>query len=146
VSTFIGIVTNNTVYGKLYNWYAVKDSRGLAPAGWHIPTDSEWDTIITCLGGETVAGGKMKETGNTHWISPNTAATNSSGFTGVPGGCRAARAFSEVGYSGYCWSYSEYGSNGTAFASFFTLSNDTGRTGRSSDWKDAGLSVRFVKD
>jgi uncharacterized protein (TIGR02145 family) len=74
---------NNTTYGKLYNIYAVKTNK-LAPAGWHVPTYTEWTTLTTYLGGEAVAGGKMKAT--TLWSSPNTGATNSSGFTGLPAG------------------------------------------------------------
>ena len=80
--------TYAATYGKLYNWYAVHDPRGLAPEGWHIPSDAEWATLETCLGGSSVAGGKMKETGTTHWTAPNTDATNSSGFAGLPGGFR----------------------------------------------------------
>src|SRR5665647_2153473 len=76
------------IYGKLYNWYAVNDPRGLAPTGWHVPSDAEWTTLSTCLGGDAVAGGAKKETGTTHWTSPNTGATNSSGFTALPGGLR----------------------------------------------------------
>src|SRR5664280_2706679 len=75
-------------YGRLYNWYAATDSRNIAPAGWHVPTDAEWTTLTTYLGGESVAGGKMKETGITHWISPNTGATNESGFSALPSGMR----------------------------------------------------------
>ena len=91
--------TYAATYGKLYNWYAVNDPRGLAPAGWHIPSDAEWATIETCLGGASVAGGEMKETGTIHWQSPNTGATNSSGFTGLPGGYRNYDVvFSDVGY------------------------------------------------
>src|SRR5205085_6409714 len=80
--------TYAATYGKLYNWYAVNDPRGLAPLGWHIPSDAEWTTLENCLGGSSVAGGAMKETGITYWLSPNTSATNSSGFTGLPGGYR----------------------------------------------------------
>src|SRR5436190_23369500 len=79
---------NGTIYGKLYNWYAVNDPRGLAPLGWHVPSDEELTTLTSCLGGVFVAGGTMKETGTTHWLAPNTEATNSSGWTGLPGGYR----------------------------------------------------------
>jgi uncharacterized protein (TIGR02145 family) len=74
------------VYGKLYNGYAVYDPRGLAPTGWHIPSDAEWTTLTDCLGGLTAAGGKLKERGIKHWSAPNTNATNASKFTALPGG------------------------------------------------------------
>jgi len=80
--------STGAIYGKLYNWYAVNDPRGLAPAGWHIPSDLEWTTLTTCWGGGTVAGGALKEAGTTHWLSPNLGATNTSGFTALPGGFR----------------------------------------------------------
>ncbi|MBK9224044.1 MAG: fibrobacter succinogenes major paralogous domain-containing protein [Flavobacterium sp.] len=85
---YINDPANETTYGKLYNWYAVNDPRGLAMTGWHIPTDSEWTTLTDCLGGMSVAGGKMKEESTLHWWDSNTNATNSSGFTGLPGGGR----------------------------------------------------------
>jgi uncharacterized protein (TIGR02145 family) len=99
---------NEAVYGKLYNWYAVNDPRGLAPEGFHIPTAAEWTTLQTCLGGASVAGGKMKETGTTHWTTPNTGATNSSGFTGLPGSNRDFDGtFLHVGDGGFWWSSTE---------------------------------------
>jgi uncharacterized protein (TIGR02145 family) len=67
-------------YGKLYNWYAVNDPRGIAPLGFHIPTDAEWNTLATYLGGANVAGGQLKEIGTIHWNSPNTGATNTTNF------------------------------------------------------------------
>jgi uncharacterized protein (TIGR02145 family) len=94
---------NGNIYGRLYNFYAVRDSRGLAPAGWHVATDAEWTTMTTFLGGEGVAGGKLKETGLTHWMTPNTDATNSSGFTALPGGFRWFSGVYEYNGLGGVW-------------------------------------------
>ncbi len=95
-------------YGKIYNWYAVNDPRGLAPQGWHIPSDAEWTTLETTLGGSSVAGGKMKEPGTLNWVTPNTGADNSSGFAGLPGGIRSSSgSFFTGGESGYWWSSTE---------------------------------------
>lgn len=76
----------DSVYGALYNWYAVNDTNEICPSGWHVPTDAECTAIETFLGGSFFAGGPMKEAGTAHWSAPNTGATNSSGFTGLPGG------------------------------------------------------------
>ncbi len=77
------------VYGNIYNPYSIIDSRHLCPEGWHVPTEAEWQTLSDFLGGQYVAGGKIKEVDTTHWKSPNTGATNESGFTGLPGGCKS---------------------------------------------------------
>ena len=105
---------NYATYGVLYNWPAVM-TEGICPSGWHIPSDEEFTQLTDFLGGEGVAGGKMKEAGYDHWNSPNTGATNSSGWTGLPGGKRWSIGFFESGfdvngYYGYWWSASESGS------------------------------------
>jgi len=98
-------VENAAIYGRLYNWYAVNDSRHLAPLGWHVPSDNEWRTLVDRLGGNEIAGGKMKEVGTGHWKSPNTGATNRSGFSALPGGGRdSIGSFSKMGEVVYFWS------------------------------------------
>lgn len=100
-------VTYNTTYGALYNWYAVNTAK-LAPTGWHVPTDAEWTILTNYLGGISVAGGKLKEMGTTHWISPNTGATNQTGFNAVPAGRRNENGFTEIGHIADFWSSTIY--------------------------------------
>jgi uncharacterized protein (TIGR02145 family) len=98
---------NNSTYGKLYNWYTVNDSRGIAPTGWHIPTQTEWQTLANYLGGDHVAGGKMKEVGTAHWSQTDSTVINSSCFTGLPGGERnynISTPFFQLGEFGNWWS------------------------------------------
>jgi uncharacterized protein (TIGR02145 family) len=104
---------NNVItYGRIYNFYAIDDNRNLCPVGWHLPSDAEWSTLTTYLGGIAVAGGKMKETGTTHWSSPNAGATNESGFNALPGGNRANDGtFTGIGDVGVWWSSTEYSTN-----------------------------------
>lgn len=102
-------VNSSTTYGRLYNWHTVNDSRNIAPTGWHVPTDAEWTTLTNYLGGENIAGGKLKEINTTHWTTPNAGADNSSGFTGLPGGYRYNNGlFVSVGNLGYFWSATQY--------------------------------------
>jgi uncharacterized protein (TIGR02145 family) len=138
---------NGAIYGKLYNWYAVNDSRGLAPQGWHIPSDAEWTTLSTLLGGEAAAGGKMKSTGITRWTTPNTSATNESGFTGLPGGYRYLDGVSSFntpdGSKGRWWSTTESDStNGWSH----WLSYISGKLNRNYGEKKNGYSVRCIRD
>ena len=135
---------NDAIYGKLYNWFAVNDPRGLAFAGFHIPSDSEWTTLSTSLGGTSVAGGAMKEAGLLHWQSPNTGANNSSGFTGLPGGFRFNfGTFITIGYNGCWWSSTE---NGTTDAWNRSLVFNTSNVDRGFTNKKLGFSVRCLKD
>ena len=103
-----------TEYGGLYQWdemmqyITTQGTQGICPNGWHIPTDAEWTTLTTLLGGITVAGGKMKEEGFLHWTPPNTGATNESNFTGLPGGrYNTVEVFEGVGEGAYMWSSTE---------------------------------------
>jgi uncharacterized protein (TIGR02145 family) len=132
------------IYGKLYNWYAVNDPRGLAPEGYHVPSDSEWIQLTHYLGSDSIAGGKLKETGIIHWKKPNYGATNSSSFSALPGGCRDdSGPFGIIGYFGYWWSSTEYG---TASAWSRYLGYDYAGITRSSNNKEFAFSVRCVKD
>jgi uncharacterized protein (TIGR02145 family) len=148
-----------TTYGKLYNWYAVvgiwneasktdvTQRKKLAPTGYHIPSDAEWTTLTTYLGGEGVAGGKMKSTGTSLWNTPNTGATNSSGFTGLPGGYRDSNGpFNAIGYNGYWWSSSEANTPYTTFAWTRYLYYGNGFAFRASFTKNFGFSVRCLRD
>jgi uncharacterized protein (TIGR02145 family) len=152
---------NGPVYGKLYNWYAVAGiydaasaanpalRKKLAPTGWHIPTDAEWTQLTDCLGGQNVAGGKMKATGTIQagtglWESPNYGATNSSGFTGLPAGYRYDNgSFTNIGYDGGWWSSSE---NGATAAWDRVLDYGTGFAFRFDYFKYYGYSVRCLRD
>lgn len=145
------------IYGKLYNWYAVagifdaasssnpglrKSFVGNETVPLMVPTDYEWSTLTTCLGGGGAEGGKMKETGTAHWNSPNTSATNSSGFTGLPGGGRnILGSFQDIGNIGAWWSANESVS-GTANA-YFLLYNDPSLIS-SYGYKNQGFSVRLI--
>ncbi|MEI6185204.1 MAG: FISUMP domain-containing protein, partial [Bacteroidota bacterium] len=151
---------NGTTYGKLYNWYAVAGifdeasktdisiRKKIAPAGWHVPSDAEWTILSDYLGGDDVAGGEMKTTGTTYWLSPNTDATNSSKFFALPGGLRPSFIgdFISIGMYGVWWSTtlidSEY-----PIVRIIQNENSALARPRSSDvYKLFGMSVRLVKD
>jgi uncharacterized protein (TIGR02145 family) len=148
-------INNVATYGRLYNWYAVGDSRNIAPAGWHVPTDAEWKQLEMYLGMSqtqadstgwrgTTEGNKLRERGTTHWYFPNIGATNESGFSGLPGGVRGyGGPFDGMGSSAAFWSSTEYG-NYSAWCRH--LHYDYPRVHRSSADKDDGFSVRCVKD
>ena len=133
------------VYGKLYNYAAVVDPRGIAPAGWHVPSDAEWTTLEICLGGSSYAGGTMKELGYTHWLSPNTGATNSSGFAGLPGGSRYIDGtFYLIGNNGNWWSSTE--TNSTSYVWSRNLDYNLSNVFNNANFKTNGFSVRCLRD
>ena len=133
--------SNGTKYGKLYNWYAVNDPRGLAPNGYHIPTDAEWTQLSDYLGGESEAGTKMKSTRG--WVE-NGNGTNSSGFSGLPGGGRDyTGTFYDVGKTGGWWSSTE---NNTSSAWTRYLNYPNGNVYRNVNSKTYGFSVRCLRD
>ncbi len=135
--------TYGGVYGPLYNWYTV-NAGNLCPSGWHVPSYTEQLNLITYLGGTSVAGGKIKETGTTHWSDPNTGATNSSGYTGLPAGWRYdAGGFTNIRASGVWWSstQSTVANAYCLFASYNSSGVSSFATG-----KKIGHSVRCMKD
>ncbi len=137
-------VANNAILGKLYNWYTTLGDT-LCPTGWHLPTDAEWTTLADRLGGESVAGGKMKSIGTAYWNNPNIDATNSSGFSGLGGGYRneSHGDFDVIGVVGYFWSANEYSSsNGLGRA----LVNYLGEVFSFNSIKSFGASVRCLRD
>jgi uncharacterized protein (TIGR02145 family) len=137
-------INNVATYGRLYNWYSAVDSRNIAPAGWHVPSDAEWQTLVDYLGGSSVAGGKMKEAGTTHWFSPNTGATNESGFSGLPGGYRVSSGtYYSIGYLAHFWSSTEYNSSSAWFRYLYYDGSEVARLYYN---KRDGFSVRCVRD
>jgi uncharacterized protein (TIGR02145 family) len=131
------------IYGALYNWYAASSSN-ICPTGWHVPSDQDWTALATSLGGEAIAGGKMKETGFLHWLSPNTGATNSSGFTGLGGGNRNINGvFFNKAITGDYWSTTEY--NTTEAWDRFLYARDQ-LLSREHYAKTIGFFIRCVKN
>lgn len=157
---YLNAPINDAIYGKLYNWYAVDDARGLCPLGWHVPSDGEWSTMEMSLGmpledanssgtrGEAEnVGGKLKtwgtiEAGTGLWSIPNLGATNESGFSGIPGGLRG---FNQINGSGFWWSATENALFPDVAMCRNLLTNNTG-SGRGPNSKGTGLSVRCVRD
>jgi len=145
---------NGTVYGKLYNWYAVNDPRGLAPENWSIPNQSDWNIIRDYLGGTVMAGGKMKEAGTSHWLQVNLAGTNESGFTGIGGGrisknlSETSLIFQDFGSIGVWWS-NTLGNVGNQIYYIYpycsTLMNSTTALNIFTQYKNYGCYVRCIK-
>ncbi len=147
--------SNGKIFGKLYNWYEVNDPRGLAPLGWHVPTDDEWIALELNLGMPqddadnikwrgTDVGGKLKDTGTIYWQTPNKGATNESGFSAIPGGYRLEDgAFNYIGFGSYWWSSSENDSS-IAWGRYLNFNNTA--IGRLNYFEECCFSVRCVKN
>ncbi|MBX2942092.1 MAG: hypothetical protein KF860_07085 [Cyclobacteriaceae bacterium] len=142
---YSGEESNVTTNGLLYTWYAVTDSRGVCPSGWHLPTSNEWEALIAYLGTSAVAGGKLKEEGTTHWGEPNTGATNESGFTALPSGYRARHGnYYQKNTTGNFWSATETNiGNGTVGSYILNKSNSEFNYGITHP--NNGLSARCLK-
>jgi uncharacterized protein (TIGR02145 family) len=149
---FCWYINNPSYYknliGALYNWYAVNTNK-LCPTGWHVPTDIEWTTLTNFAGGEAYAGGKLKEIGQTHWMTPNTGATNETGFTALPAGNRTNNgSFTSLGYYGYLregsWWSSTQSSSSEAWLRTIVYDNKAILT--KSFNKNYGLSIRCLKN
>jgi uncharacterized protein (TIGR02145 family) len=130
------------IYGALYNWYAVSTGK-LCPAGWHLPTDAEWTTLTSFIGGDSTAGSRLKETGTTHWNGPNTDATNETSFTALPGGYRYFGSFGSIGDIGNWWSATQSGTVNPWHRSLYSSRKDISR---GNSVESSGLSVRCLKD
>jgi uncharacterized protein (TIGR02145 family) len=154
-SNYDNEASNGYTYGKLYNWFAVKDSRGLCPSGWHAPTDGEYQTLEMFLGMTssqasgtlnrgTDEGGKLKQSGYSYWISPNEGATNESGFTALPGGMRGNNAlFVTIDEAGYWWTVTM---QDATYPYIRGLHYSHAKVYRLGTVKQYGLSVRCIKD
>lgn len=138
---------NLHTYGRLYTWYVVNDSRNVCPAGWHVPGELEVTHLANFLGGDTIAGNKMKEAGTIHWSTTNTSVTNSSSFTGLPGGFRGnPSGFININTLGIFWTSTPWGINTFPRAKTYQLKSNAGAMLQSVAVANCGLSVRCLKD
>jgi uncharacterized protein (TIGR02145 family) len=138
--------TNKATYGALYNWYTVNTGK-LCPSGWHIPNNTEWTTLTDYLGGQSIAGGKLKETGTVHWTTPNTGATDEVYFTCRPGGARGgAGEFNILGSYGYWWTSVAHSVDPLYAWGFILAYNSTAVTRADYYYKRDGFSVRCLKN
>ncbi len=136
--------SNSTKYGRLYNWFAIQDPRKIAPEGWRISTESDWQTLIDYLGGEAICGGKLKDQSISYWLQPNVGATNESGFTARAGGNRTSTGiYQNVATSAMFWALNSFDTD-SSFA--YTLNNSSTEIIKTVFSNKAGLSVRCIKE
>ncbi len=135
---------NSKTYGKLYNWFALNDSRNLAPSGWHVPSEADWAVLMEYLGGKEIAAIKLAETGKTHWEYQNLVTTNESGFTGLPGSNRNDSGFFSIAaYFGEWWISTEAPANQAWFSGIYPGYQEVLYT---SNPKGCGKSIRCLRD
>ncbi|MGJ8593598.1 MAG: fibrobacter succinogenes major paralogous domain-containing protein [Aquaticitalea sp.] len=132
---------NGPIYGKLYNWYAVNDPRGLAPEGWHVATDAEWEILGEFAGGNSVAGTKLRSI--TGWNPPNAGATNEFGFSALPGGNRTGGNFFNPGERGFWWTATSSNSSSAWYRAMYSLQDFVNRNAANTTF---GFSVRCLQD
>jgi len=141
--------SNEIIYGRLYDWETAKK---VCPTGWHLPSEKEWNELITFLGGKSIAGSKLKEEGTDHWKNPNKGATNETGFSGLPGGYRNQnKGFHSIGSYGQWWSATSDFTWPATYILYFSLSSKNTKFSRhigqiEMGFDKVGLSVRCVKD
>ena len=135
---------NKITYGALYNWFAIDDKRNIAPIGWHIPSNKEWAIFVAFLKGDQHAGGALKETLTSHWSDPNSGATNSSGFSALPGGYRSKDGtFKNLNVCGAWWVNTEYTKS---LGWYWYVDNVSSAIHNVSTYKNCGFSIRCIKD
>ena len=133
-------------YGRLYNWWVINDERKIAPEGWHVATDENWQSLVEYLGGLEVAGGKLKEVGLAHWNAPNADATNEVGFTALPGGyVSPGNDFENIGYYGYYWTSTNFAGQFDR-AWIWIINNNFPSVMKINFRIDMAASIRCVKD
>ena len=138
---------NISVYGRLYTWYAVTDNRNVCPTGWHVPSETDWFSLANFLGGDSLAGDKLKETGTSHWLTTTATVTNSSDFTALPSGMRGnPTGFSNLYNLGAFWSTTAWGSSAFPRAYTFSLQANSGALHQSVSVANCGYAVRCVND
>jgi uncharacterized protein (TIGR02145 family) len=143
VSEYGNSATNGSIYGKIYNFYAVADARGLCPVGWHVPSSAEWDELHTTLGRD-VAGNKMREVGTAHWTSPHAGTTNESGFTALGGGYRSGTGeYKDFNWIVGYWSSTANSSISAYYLYTYSFNSYVESAGI---YKNYGLYVRCVQD
>jgi len=160
-SIFQWVYNNDTthvaVYGRLYSWYALTKSGNVCPVGWHVPDNSEWEVLSNYLGGDSIAGAKMKEAGLAHWSATTNAVDNASSFTGLPGGFRGnPMGYTHLGTRGQFWSTTSIGSSGFQRSYYMALSSFGNTLAASSLYDNSltpsiavsncGMSVRCISD